>query len=132
MTKHTPFRFYKFLTVGGFGTLTNLSIFFIFADIYNFHYIPVAIIGFAASVIQNYVLNHAWTFSDTMIGKNMTFPVFVRFSLISLLGLSVNLVILTIIVGVFQPQWKVLAQGFGIVCGTGVNYWGTKYWVFTQ
>ncbi len=132
MAKHTPVQLFKFLTVGGFGTLTNLSIFFIFVDIFEFHHIPVAIIAFAVSVIQNYTLNHIWTFSSTMIGKNMTFPVFIRFALISLLGLSVNLVVLAIIVGVFQPQWKVLAQGFGIACATALNYLGAKYWVFAQ
>jgi putative flippase GtrA len=132
MVKHTSFQLFKFLTVGGFGTLTNLSIFFIFVDLLDFHHIPIAIVAFAASVIQNYALNHIWTFSDTMFGKNMTLPVFIRFVFISLIGLLVNLVVLVIIVNVFQPQWKVLAQGFGIACGTAVNYLGAKYWVFTQ
>ena len=122
----------KFLVVGGLGTVTNLVIFFILVDLRAWHPTVGAIIAFIVAVIQNYVLNHRWTFAHQVRGAGVSLKAFVRFMVVALAALAVNLVVLWIVLKVFDPQWKVIAQAAGILAGTVVNFFGSKLWVFTS
>lgn len=132
MNKLIQPHFLKFLLVGGLGTITNLIIFFLLVDILNFRHIPVTIGAFIVTVIQNYLLNHYWTFSDVTKKKPANINGLIKFLFLAIIGLTINIVVLTAIISVFNPQFKVVAQAFGIAAGTMFNFIGSKYWIFYE
>ncbi len=122
----------KFLIVGGLGTVTNLIIFFIFADVVKYNEVLISIIAFVISAVQNYILNHYWTFSVVTKGSRITFKGFLKFITVSLSALAVNLLVMKGLVTAFDLPLKVIAQAAGIFCGTLVNYIGSKLFVFKE
>jgi putative flippase GtrA len=122
----------KFLTVGLLGTLTNLILFYIFVDRWDFSALPVSTIIFLISSIQNYYLNHIWTFSDRTVNQPVGLSSYVKYLFIALAGLGINLFLLWVILFLFTPPLKVMAQAFGISGGTIINFMGSKYWIFRK
>ena len=125
-------HFLKFLLVGGLGTITNLTIFFLLVDILNFRHIPVSVGAFIVTVVQNYLLNHYWTFSDVTKKKSANINGLIKFLFLAIIGLTINIIVLTTILSLFNPQFKVIAQAFGIAGGTIFNFIGSKYWIFYE
>ena len=118
--------------VGGLGTITNLTIFFLLVDILNFVPVPITVGAFIITVIQNYLLNHYWTFSDVTKKNSANLNGLIKFLFLAVIGLSINIMVLTTILSVFNPQFKVIAQAFGIAGGTLFNFIGAKYWIFYE
>jgi putative flippase GtrA len=122
----------KFLIVGMLGTLTNLAVFFVIVDLRKWNPTIGAIVAFAVAVAQNYVLNHFWTFAHQVRGASVSVRGYVRFVVVALVALGINLVVLWIVLAIFDPPWKVIAQAAGILSGTAINYVGSKFWVFVS
>jgi putative flippase GtrA len=122
----------KFLVVGLLGTVTNLAVFFVIVDLRKWNPTFGAIVAFAVSVAQNYVLNHTWTFAHRVRGAPVSLRGYMRFLLVALTALGLNLIVLWSVLAVFDPPWKVVAQAAGIMAGTAVNYVGSKFWVFAS
>ena len=122
----------KFLTVGLLGTLTNLILFYIFVDRWDFSALPVSTIIFLISSIQNYYLNHIWTFSDRTVNQPIGLISYVIYLFVAFAGLGINLFILWWLLFLFSPPLKVMAQAVGIFGGTIINFAGSKYWVFKK
>ena len=122
----------KFLTVGFLGTWTNLVLFYILADRWGFAVLPVSTLTFIISSLQNYYLNHIWTFSDQTANVPVGYKNYVKYLLVAIIGLSINLFLLWWILFFFSPPFKVMAQAVGIAGGTIINYVGSKYWVFRK
>ena len=122
----------KFLIVGLLGTLTNLTLFYIFVDRWTFAALPVSTITFVISSIQNYYLNHRWTFSDRTVNQPFELINYLKYLFIALAGLVINLFLLGVILVLFSPPLKVMAQAFGIAGGTIINFIGSKYWIFRK
>ncbi len=120
----------KFLAVGLLGTITNLTLFYIFVDILLNPPLQISIITFIIASLQNYLLNHFWTFSKTMTEKVPKVLNYFRFLTVALIGLVINLIILWMVLESFSPTYKVVAQAVGIAAGTFINFLGSKYWVF--
>jgi putative flippase GtrA len=124
--------FFKFALVGFLGTITNLTIFYICADILGVWSNVVAIIAFLVAGAQNYVLHHKWTFRKIMISEKLSFPGWIKFNITSLVGLTINLIVLNLILYFFDVPYKVIAQGCGVIFGTVFNYLGSKRFVFKK
>ena len=122
----------RFLVVGGLGTVTNLLIFFVLVDLRAWHPTVGAILAFVVAAVQNYLLNHRWTFAHQVRGAGVSLKGFVRFMVVALVALGVNLIVLWVVLKIFDPAWKVFAQAAGILAGTAVNFIGSKLWVFTS
>lgn len=122
----------KFLIVGLLGTVTNLAVFFVVVDLRKWDPTLGAILAFAVSVAQNYFLNHTWTFAHQVRGAAVSLGGYLRFLLVALTALGINLVVLWSILAMFDLPWKVLAQAAGILAGTVINYIGSKFWVFVS
>ena len=122
----------KFLTVGLLGTLTNLILFYIFVDRWDFSALPVSTIIFLISSIQNYYLNHIWTFSDRTVNQPVGLVSYVKYLLVALAGLGINLFLLWWLLFLFSLPLKVMAQAVGILGGTIINFVGSKYLVFRK
>ena len=120
----------KFLAVGLLGTISNLTLFYIFVDRLMFPALQISIITFLIASLQNYILNHFWTFTKTMDAEPPKILNYFRFLFVAMIGLFVNLLILWWFIETFVPTIKVIAQAFGIAGGTMFNFLGSKYWVF--
>ena len=120
----------KFLAVGLLGTISNLTLFYIFVDILMFPALQISMITFLIASLQNYILNHFWTFTKTMDAEPPKILNYFRFLFVAMIGLFVNLLILWWFIETFDPTIKVIAQAFGIAGGTMFNFLGSKYWVF--
>ena len=120
----------KFLAVGLLGTISNLTLFYIFVDRLMFPALQISIITFLIASLQNYILNHFWTFTKKMDAEPPKILNYFRFLFVAMIGLFVNLLILWWFIETFDPKIKVVAQAFGIAGGTMFNFLGSKYWVF--
>lgn len=120
----------KFLAVGLLGTISNLTLFYIFVDRLMFPALQISIITFLIASLQNYILNHFWTFTKKMDAEPPKILNYFRFLFVAMIGLFVNLLILWWFIETFDPTIKVIAQAFGIAGGTMFNFLGSKYWVF--
>ncbi|MEO0294172.1 MAG: GtrA family protein [candidate division WOR-3 bacterium] len=124
--------FFKFAFVGFLGTITNLSIFFIFVDIFNLWPNVFAVLAFLVAGTQNYILHHKWTFKKIMEEETLSLLSWLKFNLTTLIGLAINLLVLNLILYLFHPPYKVIAQGCGVIFGTVFNYLGSKHFVFRK
>ena len=120
----------KFLAVGLLGTISNLTLFYIFVDRLMFPGLQISIITFLIASLQNYILNHFWTFTKARDAEPPKILNYFRFLFVAMIGLFVNLLILWWFIETFDPKIKVIAQAFGIAGGTMFNFLGSKYWVF--
>ncbi len=86
-------RFFKFAIVGIGGMVTHLTIFNILRL-----FIPAIVantIGFSTAVVQNFYLNRNWTFPESR--QHNAGTQLGQFAIVSLIGLTINLVVFTIV-----------------------------------
>jgi dolichol-phosphate mannosyltransferase len=123
-------QFFKFTITGGLGTITNLVIFFICADKLSFPELPVSMTCFLIAASQNYIINHKWSFQKNTARKNLSAKKWLLFICTSIFGLGVNLIVLMAVLSCFNPPYKFIAQAFGIMAGTVINFIFSKFVVF--
>ena len=125
-------NFTKFLIVGLLGTITNVSIFYLFVDRLSYSPIQISIIGFIFASIQNYILNNNWTFIVNNEKRSLSKLNYFKYLTVSIASLAVNLSVLQFVLNQYTPEIKSIAQLIGIASGTLVNYIGAKKWVFNE
>ncbi|GHU41544.1 hypothetical protein FACS1894190_09780 [Spirochaetia bacterium] len=125
-------QFFKFAITGGLGTITNLLIFFLCADRLGLPEIPVSIGCFIVTSVQNYVINHKWSFALSMNKTPLSVKRWLSFLCGSLLGLAVNIAVMQIIIHSFVLPYKFIAQATGIICGMILNFFVSKFVVFRK
>jgi putative flippase GtrA len=126
------FEFIKFGITGGLGTITNLLIFFLLADLSKLPVIPVSIICFIIAGTQNYFLNHLWSFREYTDKTPVSVKKWFAFLSGSLLGLGINIGVMYTIVSNFMLPWKFIAQACGIAAGMVFNFFISKYIIFRK
>jgi putative flippase GtrA len=82
--------------------------------------------------VQNYVLHHQWTFRKRTRNGKLSFYGWLKFTVTTLLGLGINIIVLNMILYFYSPQYKVTAQFCGVAFGTLFNYLGSKHFVFKR
>ena len=131
-------QFVRFCVTGGLGVLTDAGIYFILVRAFhareNYFLIKfIWIFGYIVAVIQNYVINHLWTFHDQTKDVSVSIKAFVNFLSVSLISLIPRYLVYTMILsygGEGTALIPDLANLGGIVAGTLVNFIGSKYFVF--
>ena len=126
------YEFIKFGITGGLGTITNLLIFFLLADLSKLPVIPVSILCFIVAGTQNYCLNHLWSFREYTGKTPVSFIKWIAFLSGSLLGLGINIGVMYFIVTNFTLPWKFIAQACGIAAGMIFNFLISKFVVFRK
>ncbi|MDR2247710.1 MAG: glycosyltransferase family 2 protein [Treponema sp.] len=122
----------RFCVVGGLGTVTNLIIFFIFADTFGMPEIPVSIGCFLIAGTQNYIINHKWSFARNTRQTVLSIKKWLTFLSGSLAGLAVNILVMTAVLAYFMPPLKFIALACGILAGMVVNFIISKFIVFRR
>jgi putative flippase GtrA len=122
----------QFALVGLVGTILNLTVYFVMAEIFYFGLNISAIGAFSIAVSNNYTLNHKWTFCAESKNNSMNFKQFTYYLFGNLIGLLVNLLVLNVLVSINGIRFHLMWQILGIACGMLFNFTFTKKFVFAN
>ena len=125
-------KLFKFAFTGGLGTITNLVLFFIFADKIGLNHTAVSIGCFLIAGTQNYIINHIWTFKAETEAQPLSVKLWAKFLFASLFGLVINLTVLNILIRVYDWPYKVIPQGAGILVAMFFNFAVSNFFVFKK
>jgi len=89
-----------------------------------------AILAFLVAVVNNYFLNHYWSFSVVLNGVKASIKKLLHYMFFNIIGLSINLFVLNVIVYLFGMTYHVYAQLIGILLGMSSNFFFSKTVVF--
>ncbi|MCE9502082.1 MAG: glycosyltransferase family 2 protein [Leptospira sp.] len=150
--KYVSLTFIKYGITGVIGIFVNLFGQYFANEILNFKNQGMAyreyfkpslsvIFGFELSVFSNYILNNTWTFSEVKIqgfGKNVAG--FIRFNVISILGLIIQLSVWRFSFEIFQvnfpdfyPDYATyLSNLMGILLATAGNYFLNRNFTWSK
>jgi putative flippase GtrA len=122
-------RFLKFATVGASGIFVNEGLLWFFTEIVGFFYLVSSVIGIEVSIITNFILNELWTFRDRSKGKKGIFGRGVKFNVVSVAGLVINISVLyfcTTFLGIYY----LISNLIGICCAFLWNYFVNLGWTW--
>jgi putative flippase GtrA len=120
-------RLVRYFFVGGAAAALDISIFFFFAKVLSLNYLMVGAIGFLLATLLNYVLSIRHVFeSGVRFGRRAEiFWVY----LISIVGLSVNQMVLYTCVAMFKFE-LMLSKLLATIVVFFWNYAARRYFVF--
>jgi len=118
----------KFVIIGGLSAAINFLILYSFTEWLKVWYLISCILGFVISAILNFLVNKFWTFNNLIKGKQ-AFNQLLRFSIVSVLGLIINILIIysfTEFVGFdYRISWV-----FACLIVLFWNFSFNKFWTF--
>ena len=121
----------RFYTVGATGFGVNFLISLLFAGASDMWYLHANLIGIAASITTNFLLNKTWTFSDRDFALGKTVKQYGMFVLFSSLGALVQLGMVYHLVdqhGISYPASLILA----VLTAAAGNFILNKKWTFKE
>ena len=121
-------QFIKFSLVGVLNTGIHYGVFYSLFEFVGLHYVLASGIGFCLAVTNSYFCNKFWTFKRR--GSDVRRE-FVKFFIVNIVSLSINLGCMAILVELFAmypPVAQLAAIGFTLV----VNFLGNKFWTFRE
>lgn len=123
-------RFFKFAVVGASGILVNEGFLWLLTDLVGLVYLLSAVISIELSVISNFFLNDIFTFHDRRSSGIYSMLVrLVKFNLISMFGMVLNLGLLWLFTQVFGVYYLV-SNVIGIALAFLVNYGISTLWAW--
>lgn len=119
----------KFAVVGAFGTLFNLVLMALLVEKGRISTAHASLFATEAAIIHNFFINNYWTFGSRK-GHLSRINRFLRFHLVALVGLVVNVGVALILVrfGIYYLP----AQAAGIMCAWFLNYLTSNRLVFPE
>jgi putative flippase GtrA len=120
----------KFAVTGGLGTITNLALFFLFADLVKLPPVPVSVGCFVVTGTQNYIMHHKWSFAENTRGTKLSIKKWLLFLISALFGLGANIIVMNMMLQSIVLPYKVIAQACGILAGMVINFIAAKFVVF--
>ena len=117
----------KFCVVGTSGYLINLGVYVALLKGAGLHYLPAAACSFVVAVSNNYFWNRQWTFRHR---RGHLYHQGVRFFLVSLGGLGLNLGLLRALVAL--GSGKIVGQALAVACVMPFTFSANKLWSFRQ
>jgi putative flippase GtrA len=116
----------KFGLVGGSGYLINLGVFALLAENLGVHHLIAAVGAFCVAVTNNFLWNRYWTFGP---GEGLARFQAVRFFVVSLASLGLNLALLELLVS-SGSTGELTAQAIAVAVAMPFNFLGNKLWTF--
>ncbi|MFP4118709.1 MAG: glycosyltransferase [Candidatus Woesearchaeota archaeon] len=121
-------KFLKFAVVGTSGAIVNFGLLIALTEIAGMYYVFSSAIAVETSIVTNFLLNNFWTWRKNN-HENGFFGRFLRFNLVSLVALALNVSVLYLLTE-YVGLWYVLANFFGILAGMLVNFTINDRWTF--
>ncbi|HTU87824.1 MAG TPA: GtrA family protein [Solirubrobacteraceae bacterium] len=122
---HNWLQLGRFGAVGATGYFVNLAVFAACVHLLGVDYHLSAVIAWAVSVLNNFVLNRHWTFDAC---HQHPLQQGFRFFVVSLIAFGFSYVVLVALVD--AGLMKVAAQAIAIAAGTPLSFVGQKLWSF--
>jgi putative flippase GtrA len=122
---HNWLQFARFGAVGAVGYIVNLAVFAACVHLIGIDYHLSAVIAWAVSVFNNFVLNRHWTFDAR---QHHPLQQGLRFFVVSLIAFGFSYVVLVALVD--AGLMKVAAQAIAVAAGTPLSFVGQKLWSF--
>ena len=118
----------RYGVVGVIGTITHVGITIILVELLHISPTVSTSIAFSCVLLISYILNRHWTFEKTD-GKHLSD--FIKYSSVSLLGLSLNAGIMHYTVSALQ-NWYIYGLAAAALIVPVTNFILNKYWVFKK
>ena len=123
-------RFLKFCVVGLSGVVVNMGLLWLLTELAGLFYLLSAAISIETSIITNFVFNNYFTFRDRRSSGIKPFlSRLLKFNLVSLAGLGLNMGVLWLLTEVFGIYY-LLSNLCGIVVATLWNYLVNTWWTW--
>lgn len=123
-------RFVKFCLVGLSGVLVNMGLLWLLTEFTGLFYLASAAISIETSIISNFTLNDYFTFPDRRLpGAKSFLGRLLKFNLVSLAGLAINLGVLGLLTQVFGIYY-LLSNICGIAVAMLWNYLVNTWWTW--
>ncbi len=97
-------QFFKFGVVGVIAFIVDYLSLYLLTEFLNVYYLISSIISFLLSIIVNYLLSIKWVFD---IKKKQSFKDVIIFTLLSAIGLLINLLVMYLSVEVFKIHYMI-------------------------
>jgi dolichol-phosphate mannosyltransferase len=118
-------RFLRFGAVGFSGVFVDLGVFYLLRTTFGIALTRSAIFSSEIAIINNFCWNDIWTFHDFsqgQTGNRQRFRRFLKFNLICLSGLFINILIINLLFNIFGVN-EYLAKLIAIATVTFWNFW---------
>lgn len=97
-------QFFKFGVVGVIAFIVDYLSLYLLTEFLNVYYLISSIISFLLSIIVNYILSIKWVFD---IKKKQSFKDVITFTLLSAIGLLINLLVMYLSVEVLKIHYMI-------------------------
>jgi putative flippase GtrA len=118
--------FIKYAIVGVLGTAIDLGALYLFVEYARMDVILASVFSFLLAVVNNFILNKAWTFQNK--SKNYR-KLFIKFLIVSLVGLLLTVSCMHLFVNVANI-WYIFAKAITSLIVLSWNFLGNKFWTF--
>jgi len=122
----------KFGFVGLIGTVINLIVFSIVNRKMGFNHNIASILAFLVAVINNYIINHVWTFKKENHLRGLNLNDFAYYVIGNIFGLLINLILLNVAIYLLKLRNIYISQLIGIFFSMSFNYFFSRYIVFSN
>ncbi|HKJ36165.1 MAG TPA: GtrA family protein [Solirubrobacterales bacterium] len=122
-------QLFQFAVVGASGYVINLVVFALLTELAGVHHVLAAVGAFCVAVTNNFALNRIWTFRSQGAREHHAGFQAARFFAVSVVGLTVNLIVLTALVDGAGVR-ELPSQAVAVAVATPVNFVGNKLWTF--
>lgn len=119
-------QFLRFCMIGGLNTAIQYVVFLVLFRVFGFYMVASSAVGYLAGILNSYLLNRRFTFQ---VANRWSPAEFLRFFLINLVAMGVNLGLLKVLVARFSVLPEI-AQVVAIGGSLVVNFAGNKWWTF--
>jgi len=120
-------RFLRFGVVGLSGVVVDMVLLYLLHGSLGLPLTRSKIVAAEVAILNNFVWNDAWTFADIsqqQQGWSARLKRFLKFNLICLAGLVLNVLVLNLVYNlVFGQRWEYLANLIAIAVVTVWNFW---------
>ena len=122
-------RFLKFSLVGVSGIVVNLGLLWILTEVVGLFYLVSAVFSIETSILSNFALNELWTFRDRSRSVKGVSKRALKFNLICVVGLLINIAILAALTELLGIYYMISAL-FGIAGALLWNYVMSAMWTW--
>lgn len=120
-------RFIRFGLVGLSGVAVDMALLYLLHGTLGFPLTPSKLVAAEIAIVNNFIWNDAWTFADVSLrqrGWSARLKRFLKFNLICLGGLALNVMVLNLVYHlIFGQRWAYLANLIAIGLVTIWNFW---------
>lgn len=118
--------FFKYAIVGITGTFIDLAALYLLVEYGRMEVITASVISFLLAVVNNFILNKAWTFQNKSTNYR---KLFIKFLIVSIVGLLLTIVCMYILVHMAKI-WYMFAKAITSIIVLTWNFLGNKFWTF--